>query len=98
MMYMARAGYDPRAAPRIWQRIARASDRQTAMPLSIFSTHPRDTLRAQELRKHLPAARARYEAAPVKRDGTRRRSDLPPTTTPQKTKSKTKPKSNPRQL
>ncbi|HPC58035.1 MAG TPA: M48 family metallopeptidase, partial [Kiritimatiellia bacterium] len=29
MMYMARAGYDPRAAPRIWQRIARASDRQT---------------------------------------------------------------------
>lgn len=71
MMYMARAGYDPRAAPRIWQRIARASDRQTAMPLSIFSTHPRDDLRAQELKKHLPAALALYEAAPVKRNGTR---------------------------
>jgi predicted Zn-dependent protease len=72
MMYMARAGYDPRAAPRIWQRIARASDRQTAMPLSIFSTHPRDDLRAQELKKHLPEALALYEAAPVKRNGTRR--------------------------
>jgi len=71
MMYMARAGYDPRAAPRIWQRIARASDRQTAMPLSIFSTHPRDDLRAQELGKHLPEALALYEAAPVKRNGTR---------------------------
>ena len=71
MMYMARAGYDPRAAPRIWQRIARASDRQTAMPLSIFSTHPRDDLRAQELGKHLPEALALYEAAPVKRHGTR---------------------------
>lgn len=71
MMYMARAGYDPRAAPRIWQRIARASDRQTAMPLSIFSTHPRDDLRAQELGKHLPEALALYEAAPVKHNGTR---------------------------
>lgn len=71
MMYMAQAGYDPRAAPRIWQRIAQASDRQTAMPLSIFSTHPRDELRARELSNHLPEALALYEAAPVKRHGTR---------------------------
>jgi predicted Zn-dependent protease len=69
MMYMAQAGYDPAAAPQL-QRIA-ASDRQTAMPLSIFSTHPRDDLRAQELKKHLPEALALYEAAPVKRNGTR---------------------------
>ena len=95
MFYMAQAGYDPAAAPRVWERLSQARPTQASQPLSIFSTHPRDTLRAQELRKHLPAARARYEAAPVKRDGTRRRSDLPPTTTPQKTKSKPKPKSNP---
>lgn len=71
MLYMAQAGYDPEAAPRIWERVAKASDRQLANPLSIFSTHPRDDLRAVELRKHLPEARAFYNAAPVKRDGSR---------------------------
>lgn len=71
MMYMAKAGYDPRAAPRVWERLAGASDSQLDKALSIFSTHPHDNLRAQELRKHLPEALALYEAAPVKRDGTR---------------------------
>ena len=78
MMYMAKAGYDPAAAPRVWERLAGATDSQLEKTLSIFSTHPRDYLRAQELRKHLPEAQALYEAAPVKRDGSRKLSDLPP--------------------
>ncbi len=78
MMYMARAGYDPAAAPRVWERLAGASDNQVEKVLSIFSTHPRDFKRTQELRKHLPEAQALYEAAPVKRNGSKKLSDLPP--------------------
>lgn len=78
MMYMAKAGYDPAAAPRVWERLAGATDSQLEKTLSIFSTHPRDFKRAKELRQHLPEAQALYEAAPVKRDGDRKLSDLPP--------------------
>ncbi len=93
MMYMAKAGYDPAAAPRVWERLAGATDGQAQKMLSIFSTHPRDYLRTQELRKHLPEAQAFYEAAPVKRAGARKISDLPPSTTPKKPPAK--PKSGP---
>ena len=82
MMYMAKAGYDPAAAPRVWDRLAGATDSQLKKTLSIFSTHPRDYLRAQELRQHLPEARALYEAAPVKRDGSKKLADLPPLQNP----------------
>ena len=78
MFYMAQAGYDPAAAPRVWERLAGASDSQLEKVLSIFSTHPRDFKRAKELRKHLAEAQALYEAAPVKRNGDRKLSDLPP--------------------
>ena len=78
MMYMAKAGYDPAAAPRVWERLAGATDSQLEKTLSIFATHPRDYLRAKELRQHLPEAQALYEAAPVKRDGSKKFADLPP--------------------
>ena len=78
MMYMAKAGYDPAAAPRVWERLAGASDSQVEKVLSIFSTHPRDFKRAERLRAHLPEARALYEAAPVKRNGSKKLADLPP--------------------
>ncbi len=84
MMYMAKAGYDPAAAPRVWERLAGASDDQVKKVLSIFSTHPRDYKRSQELRKYLPEARALYEAAPIKRNGSQKLADLPPSTTPAK--------------
>lgn len=89
MMYMAKAGYDPAAAPRVWERLAGGSDAQFKKALSIFSTHPRDHLRAAELRKHLPEALVFYEAAPVKRNGSRKLSDLPPSLTPKKAAKKT---------
>jgi len=78
MMYMAKAGYNPEAAPLVWERMEGASDDQVNKVLSIFSTHPRDYLRTQELRKHLPEARAAYAAAPIKRNGTLSLSKLPP--------------------
>jgi len=66
MMYLARAGYDPRAALRIWERAA--EQRTGSDPAaSIFSTHPADSVRLQNLRARLPAALAAYEASPYRR-------------------------------
>jgi predicted Zn-dependent protease len=92
MLYMAKAGYDPAAAPRVWERLAGASDNQVEKVLSIFSTHPRDFKRTEELRKHLPEAQALYEAAPAKRDGSRKLSDLPPLQNKKKPSKKPKGK------
>lgn len=78
MMYMAQAGYDPRAAVRIWERMAKVGPGFADKALSIFSTHPLGYQRAAELRKHLPEALALYEAAPVKRDGSQRLADILP--------------------
>ena len=94
MLYMAKAGYDPAAAPRVWDRLAGATDSQVEKVLSIFSTHPRDFKRAKELRKHLPEAQALYEAAPVKRNGDRKLSDLPPLQNQKPAASKSKKKNS----
>lgn len=61
LMYMAKAGYDPRAALRIWERAAQQrTDHDPAD--SIFSTHPSDRVRLQNLRSKLPAALSLYES------------------------------------
>lgn len=66
LMYMAKAGYDPRAALRIWERAAQC--RNGVDPAaSIFSTHPPDAVRLQNLRAQLPAALAAYESSPYRR-------------------------------
>ncbi|MFA7256987.1 MAG: M48 family metallopeptidase [Kiritimatiellales bacterium] len=66
LMYMAKAGYDPRTALRIWERAAQK--RTGADPASsIFSTHPADSVRLQNLRAQLPAALAAYEASLYRR-------------------------------
>jgi len=62
MMYLAKAGYDPRASLRIWERAAQ--QRTGSDPAeSIFSTHPADSTRLQNLRAKLPAALAVYDRA-----------------------------------
>ncbi len=63
ILYMAKAGYDPRAALRIWARAAKQSTGNDSAA-SIFSTHPADSVRLQNLRTQLPAALAAYEASP----------------------------------
>ncbi len=61
LMYMAKAGYDPNAAVRIWERAAaRGKDPKL---LAMFSSHPTDAARASALRKLLPQAMEEYERA-----------------------------------
>ncbi len=61
LMYMARAGYDPRAALAIWER---AMEKQESMGRgSIFDTHPTYRDRHVQLQRMLPAAMQAYERA-----------------------------------
>ena len=66
LMYMAKAGYDPRAAPRIWQRAMEQGEKRSGGSGSIsggfnlFSTHPADKARYEALTKLLPEAMAEY--------------------------------------
>lgn len=66
LIYMAKAGYDPRAALRIWERAAQQRTGHDPAD-SIFSTHPPDAVRLQNLRAQLPAALAAYEASPYRK-------------------------------
>ena len=58
LFYMARAGYDPRAAPRLWKRVAEKTGKKD--PASIFATHPSDWDRYQALSKLIPEAMDEY--------------------------------------
>ncbi|MCS6771171.1 MAG: M48 family metallopeptidase [Kiritimatiellae bacterium] len=60
-MYMAKAGYDPRAAVRIWERAAARS--KDPKLFAFLSSHPTDSQRAEALKKILPEAIAEYERA-----------------------------------
>jgi len=56
----ARAGFDPRAAVSLWQKMAAANSRT---PLEFLSTHPAGDNRIREIEKHLPAVMPLYERA-----------------------------------
>ena len=56
LIYMAKAGYDPRAAPRIWERVAKKGESS-----SIFSTHPSGSNRFEKLQKLVPQAMEFYK-------------------------------------
>lgn len=57
LIYMAKAGYDPRVAVDLWKRAAQKRGDQT----SIYASHPSSGARAAELEKHLPEAMKYYE-------------------------------------
>jgi predicted Zn-dependent protease len=57
LFYMAKAGYDPRAAVELWKRAAQKRGDAT----SIFASHPSNGARAKELEKYLPEAMKVYE-------------------------------------
>lgn len=64
LLYMARAGYDPREAVGVWQRFVDYNRRQNrAKPIAILSTHPVDEVRIANIQKFLPEAIAEYENA-----------------------------------
>lgn len=56
---MALAGYDPREAIPLWERMDRAGGPR---PPEFLSTHPHPSSRIEEIRKYLPEALRRYEA------------------------------------
>lgn len=62
-IYMADAGYDPAESIKLWERMGAAGGNK---PPEILSTHPSDEHRRGNLTSWLPAAEARYQAAPQK--------------------------------
>jgi predicted Zn-dependent protease len=60
LIYMARAGYDPRQAVAFWTRMQRASRGQE--PPEFLSDHPSDAHRVQRVRGWLPEAEREYSA------------------------------------
>ncbi len=64
VIYMARAGYDPREAMRFWQRFS--SMKGGKKPPEFLSTHPADETRVDDIKKLLPEAMKVYNAHPNK--------------------------------
>lgn len=63
-IYMARAGYDPAEAPRLWDRMSASSGGKA--PPEFMSTHPSDANRKAMLNEWMPDAEAIYSKAPHK--------------------------------
>ena len=59
MRWAAMAGYNPREAIALWQRMAAASNGQR--PPEFLSTHPAEQRRIADLQKHLPEALKYYK-------------------------------------
>ena len=62
LVYMARAGYNPRQAVAFWKRMLRAS--RGKEPPEFASDHPSDEHRVERITKWLPEAELAYK--PVK--------------------------------
>jgi metalloendopeptidase OMA1, mitochondrial len=61
LLYMAKAGYDPREAVTFWRRFSTYIDQHGGQPPEFLSTHPLDEKRIKDLEKHMPEALAIYE-------------------------------------
>jgi len=66
MMYMARAGYPPEEAPKLWNRM----ENQTGGSLvpAFLSSHPSNDQRRANLREWMPRAKKRYNRSSKKHD------------------------------
>ncbi len=58
LILMAKAGYDPREAPKFWERMRQKSSGQA--PPEFLSTHPSDDRRIQQLNEWMPEALKHY--------------------------------------
>ena len=63
LIFMAKAGYDPRAARDFWMRMAEAA-RDKGRPPEFLSTHPADVTRIRQIEQWLPEALQYYQASP----------------------------------
>jgi metalloendopeptidase OMA1, mitochondrial len=61
LVYMARAGYDPREGPDFWQRFAASAG---SGGLEFLSTHPNSKGRSEAMQAQLPAVLPLYENSP----------------------------------
>ncbi len=61
LLLAAEAGYDPREAVHLWERMAESSKDS---PPEFLSTHPAHKTRIENLRQWMPEAMERYERAP----------------------------------
>lgn len=59
LIFMARACFDPREAPKFWERMVAASE--SGQPLEFMSTHPSHESRIRQLQEWLPDALAERE-------------------------------------
>jgi metalloendopeptidase OMA1, mitochondrial len=70
IMYMARAGYDPKEAVAFWQRFSEYNQQQgggSSSFLSRFlSTHPVDSVRIEQLQKLMPEAEAEFAKSAIR--------------------------------
>jgi predicted Zn-dependent protease len=58
LIFMAMAGYDPREAPRFWERMSASGG---AAPPEFMSTHPSDATRVRQLNEHMAEALKYYK-------------------------------------
>lgn len=65
LLLMAKAGYNPDAAPAFWKRFT--SGQSSSAVEGLLSTHPTDESRIKAMEDNLPAAREEYIKAPNKR-------------------------------
>jgi metalloendopeptidase OMA1, mitochondrial len=70
LLYMARAGYDPREAIGFWERMGEAAGRQQTPEFA--STHPSHGTRIERLKAHMPQAEQEYAKAQRRNDLSRR--------------------------
>jgi predicted Zn-dependent protease len=59
LIFMAMAGYDPRVAPKFWERMAANG---AGAPPEFLSTHPSDATRIRQLNEYLAEALPYYQA------------------------------------
>lgn len=60
LYFMAKAGYDPREAPKFWERMAEQGG--GSEPPEFLSTHPNHSTRIRRLNEHMPKALEYYRA------------------------------------
>jgi metalloendopeptidase OMA1, mitochondrial len=61
LLYMARAGYDPRESTAFWERMGQAAG--SGQPPEFMSTHPSHGTRIRDLQEFMPRAIEEYEKA-----------------------------------
>ena len=63
LIYMARAGYDPRESVEFWKRFGAHNKQRGGQPLEFLSTHPLDDRRIAQLQELLPQVLPEYQKA-----------------------------------